>query len=75
MAAIDAGAIAVELGNPRLINSIMLGAVADSLPFPPDSIKASLVKRFSAKKPELGELNARAFEAGRKAALAGAKAA
>lgn len=74
MAAIDAGGIAKELGNSRLVNSIMLGAVADALPFPPDSVKAALVKRFSAKKPELGELNAKAFEAGRTAA-ASAKAA
>lgn len=74
MAPIDAGGIAKEMGNARLVNSIMLGAVADALPFPPDSIKMALVKRFSAKKPELGALNARAFEAGR-AAAASAKAA
>lgn len=75
MTPIDAGGIAKELGNARLVNSIMLGAVAGALPFPPDSVKECLVRRFSAKKPELGALNARAFEAGQNAALAGAKAA
>lgn len=75
MAPIDAGGIAKELGNARLVNSVMLGAVADALPFEPGVVKACLVKRFSAKKPELGELNARAFEAGRAAAIAAAKAA
>jgi indolepyruvate ferredoxin oxidoreductase beta subunit len=75
MIPIDAGGIAKELGNARLVNSIMLGAVADSLAFEAGSIKECLVRRFSAKKPELGALNAQAFEAGRQAALAGAKAA
>ncbi|CAA6605671.1 Indolepyruvate oxidoreductase subunit beta [Rhodospirillaceae bacterium LM-1] len=75
MVPIDAGGIAKELGNARLVNSVMLGAVAGALPFAPDSVKECLVKRFSAKKPELGVLNAQAFEAGRAAAVAGAKAA
>ncbi|MBF0356477.1 MAG: indolepyruvate oxidoreductase subunit beta [Alphaproteobacteria bacterium] len=75
MIPIDAGGIAKEMGNLRLVNSVMLGAVADSLPLEALAIKAALIKRFSAKKPELGALNAQAFEAGRAAALAGAKAA
>ncbi|TAN55301.1 MAG: indolepyruvate oxidoreductase subunit beta [Rhodospirillales bacterium] len=75
MVPIDAGGIAREMGNPRLINSIMLGAVADVLPLAAEAILECLVKRFSARKPELGVLNARAFEAGRAASLAGAKAA
>ena len=69
--AIDAGAIAREIGDLRLGNTVMLAA-ADSLPFPPGTIKDILVERFRERKPALAELNERAFEAGRAAALAGA---
>ena len=31
--AFDAGAIAKDLGDLRLVNTIMLGAIADHLPF------------------------------------------
>jgi len=70
--AIDAGAIAREIGDLRLGNTVMLAAAADSLPFPPGTIKDILVERFRERKPALAELNERAFEAGRAAALAGA---
>jgi indolepyruvate ferredoxin oxidoreductase beta subunit len=65
--AFDAGAIADELGNPRLVNTIMLGAISDHLPFPAEILKASIVEGFRAYKPELADINARAFDAGRKA--------
>lgn len=64
----DAGSIARELGNIKLVNTIMLGAIADYLPFPAEVLKEQIVKRFRARKPELAELNERAFEAGRTAA-------
>jgi indolepyruvate ferredoxin oxidoreductase beta subunit len=67
--ALDAGAIAVELGNARLGNTVMLGAVADMLPFGYDLLREVTLKRFS-KRPELTEANARAFDAGRAAAQA-----
>ena len=63
----DATAIARELGDMKLINTIMLGAAADYLPFPAEDLKERIVARFRARKPELAELNARAFESGRKA--------
>lgn len=65
--AFDAGAIALELGNQRLVNSIMLGAIADYLPFPAEVLKECIVEGFRARKPGLVEINERAFEAGRAA--------
>ena len=70
--AFDAGAIAREIGELRLGNTVMLGAAADSLPFPQGTIKDILVERFRKRKPALAELNERAFEAGRAAAIAAA---
>jgi indolepyruvate ferredoxin oxidoreductase beta subunit len=65
--AFDAGAIADELGNPKLVNTIMLGAISDYLPFPADVLKECIVEGFRAYKPKLAEINARAFDAGRQA--------
>ena len=64
----DAGAIAAELGEVRLVNTIMLGAISDHLPFPAEVLSEVIVERFRERKPHLVELNERAFEAGRKAA-------
>jgi indolepyruvate ferredoxin oxidoreductase beta subunit len=61
-------AIAMELGEIRLGNTVMLGALGDHLPFPAEVLLEAIVKRFSARKPQLVELNRRAFEAGRAAA-------
>lgn len=66
----DAGAIARDLGEARLVNTVMLGAIADSLPFPAEALKEIIVERFRARKPQLVELNEKAFEAGRKAGKA-----
>lgn len=63
--AFDAGAVARELGDLRLVNTIMLGAISDRLPFPADVLKQSIVARFSAKGARITDLNARAFDAGR----------
>lgn len=65
--AFDAGAIADELGNPKLVNTIMLGAISDYLPFPADVLKECIVEGFRAYKPKLAEINAQAFDAGREA--------
>lgn len=61
----DAVAMARRLGNPKLVNTVMLGAIADHLPFPAAVLKEQVVKRFRARKPALAELNEKAFEAGR----------
>ncbi|MEW6163434.1 MAG: indolepyruvate oxidoreductase subunit beta [Pseudomonadota bacterium] len=66
--AFDAMAIAMELGDVRLGNTVMLGAMADQLPFPAAVLLDAILKRFAARKPQMVELNQKAFEAGRAAA-------
>jgi indolepyruvate ferredoxin oxidoreductase beta subunit len=65
--AFDAMAIAMELGDVRLGNTVMLGAMADHLPFPPQVLLDAILKRFSLRKPHMVEVNRKAFEAGRAA--------
>ncbi|MFO1421306.1 MAG: indolepyruvate oxidoreductase subunit beta [Candidatus Competibacteraceae bacterium] len=65
--AFDAGAVAEELGNPKLVNTIMLGAISDYLPFPAEVLKDCIVEGFRAYKPKLADINARAFDVGRAA--------
>jgi len=63
----NAGESAINLGDRRLVNSIMLGAIADHLPFSADSLQSSLLNRFSHKGKNLVALNQQAFELGRTA--------
>ena len=63
----NAGEAAIELGDRRLVNSIMLGAIADHLPFPPETLEQALLARFQRKGAALTELNRRAFTLGRQA--------
>jgi methylenetetrahydrofolate dehydrogenase (NADP+)/methenyltetrahydrofolate cyclohydrolase len=65
--AFDAMAIAMELGDVRLGNTVMLGAMADHLPFSAEVLLESILKRFRARKPKMVEVNQKAFEAGREA--------
>ncbi len=67
---LDATEIARELGNLKLVNTIMLGAVAEFLPFPVDVVRNNIVERFRVRKPKLVELNERAFDRGRAASEA-----
>jgi indolepyruvate ferredoxin oxidoreductase, beta subunit len=69
----DAGAIARSLGDLRLINTVMLGAIADYLPFPAKDLEEQIVGRFRARKPAMVEVNQKAFEMGREAARAQAQ--
>ncbi|MCM8596972.1 indolepyruvate oxidoreductase subunit beta [Accumulibacter sp.] len=64
----DGSAIALGLGDVRLGNTVMLGAISDHLPFPAEVLEQCILKRFAHKKPEIVELNRRAFAAGRAAA-------
>jgi len=64
----DAGAIARDLGDLRLINTVMLGAIADYLPFPAEDLEEQILGRFRARKPAMVELNHQAFDLGRAAA-------
>ena len=65
--AFDAMAIALELGDMRLGNTVMLGAMADHLPFPAEVLLEAILKRFRVRKPHMVEVNQKAFEAGRAA--------
>jgi indolepyruvate ferredoxin oxidoreductase beta subunit len=65
--AFDASSIASELGDLRLGNTVMLGAISDHLPFSAQVLEQCILKRFASKKPALIELNRRAFAAGRAA--------
>jgi indolepyruvate ferredoxin oxidoreductase beta subunit len=61
---VDAGGIAVALGDVRLTNTVMLGAAAESLPFEGDALLAQVLQNFAGKE-KLRRLNAEAFAAGR----------
>ena len=63
----DASVIAQQLGNIRLGNTVMLGAMSERLPFPADVLREAVLARFGARKPQLLELNRQAFELGRAA--------
>ena len=70
----DASSIALELGEIRLGNTVMLGAISDHLPFPAEVLEHCILRRFARKKAAIVELNRRAFAAGRAAAEAAARA-
>lgn len=73
--ALDAASVSVEIGgNARLANTVMLGAIADALPFGAELLIECMLARF-AKRPELAEANRAAFEAGRRIGQTGASAA
>jgi indolepyruvate ferredoxin oxidoreductase beta subunit len=72
--AFDATSIALELGDIRLGNTVMLGAIADHLPFPAEVLLECVLKRFQRKGEKVVEQNRKAFEAGR-AAVGAAQAA
>ena len=61
---LDARGVASGIGDVRLANSVMLGAAADSLPFPAELLRDEVLLRFG-KDACLAESNARAFDAGR----------
>lgn len=73
--AFDASALAMELGNIRLGNTVMLGACADRLPFPAEVLRDAVLARFGIRKPHLLDANRAAFEAGRQAVAGEALAA
>lgn len=65
--AFDATTLAQGLGNIRLGNTVMLGAMADRLPFPAEVLLDAVLARFATRKPKLVEINREAFETGRRA--------
>jgi indolepyruvate ferredoxin oxidoreductase beta subunit len=65
--AFDATHIALELGDIRLGNTVMLGAIADHLPFSAETLLDGVLRRFHTKGEKLVNLNRLAFAAGRAA--------
>lgn len=63
---INGGAAAGELGNTKVLNVVMLGALSMFLPFPPDAWKKVIQERLPA---GTVELNTAAFSRGRKELL------
>jgi indolepyruvate ferredoxin oxidoreductase beta subunit len=65
--AVDASGVGLALGDARTANVVLLGVLAAALPFPDEawleSIKESL-------RPDLADVNIRAFRAGQEAAMA-----
>jgi indolepyruvate ferredoxin oxidoreductase beta subunit len=65
--AFDATSIAQNLGDIRLGNTVMLGAIADKLPFPAEVLLDAVLKRFAHKSEKVLDANRKAFAAGRAA--------
>ncbi len=62
---IDAGSIAYELGNPKVLNLVMLGAVIGYTGIlPEENVLQTAFKKLGAKRPELNPLNEKAFRRG-----------
>jgi 2-oxoglutarate ferredoxin oxidoreductase subunit gamma len=62
---VDAGTIAYELGNPKVLNIVTLGTIigyTDILP--EEKVLKTIFKKLGAKRPELNELNEKAFRRG-----------
>ena len=60
--ALDAGSMAATLGNPRVSNTILLGALSTALDFPAEDWRAVLTRSVP---PKTVELNLQAFAQGR----------
>lgn len=62
---VDAGNIAIELGNPKVMNLIITGAlVGYSEILPEENVLHTAFKKLGAKRPELNPLNEAAFRRG-----------
>jgi indolepyruvate ferredoxin oxidoreductase beta subunit len=69
---VDADRIAGELGNPRLVNTILLGILSNDLPFKKEQWVEAIRKRV---KPKFVDINITALEKGREITVEAAKAA
>lgn len=67
--AIDADAIAKDIGNRRASNMVMLGASTPFIQIEPEKIEEGIERIFTKKGEEIVQLNLKAFRAGRKFAL------
>lgn len=70
---IPANEIAIGLGNAKVANMVILGALLGKLSLVKmDTVEALVRSTFGVKKPKLVEINVQALEAGRKLAATGA---
>jgi indolepyruvate ferredoxin oxidoreductase beta subunit len=60
----DATGVARNLGNPKLVNTVMLAAASAFLPFKAEIIKNIIVSKFESYKPHLAKINSDAFDLG-----------
>lgn len=71
---VDAGNIAIELGNPKVMNLVVTGAiigVSDILPV--ENVLQTAFKKLGAKRPELNPRNEAAFHRGLEIGIAAKK--
>jgi len=68
---VEASALAVEAGSPRLAGTILMGAASAALPLPVEHWEAAIRLRFG--KAEVAEQNLKAFQQGREYAVATAR--
>lgn len=62
---VDAGTIAYELGNPKVLNLVMAGAITGySELLPAENVLQTAFRKLGAKRPELNPLNEAAFKRG-----------
>ncbi len=62
---VDAGTIAIELGNPKCLNLVMTGAIIGYTEvLPADNVLQTAFKKLGAKRPELNPINEAAFKRG-----------
>ncbi len=67
--AIDADKIAIEIGNKRASNMVMLGAASEFISIASEKIEEGIKHKFSKKGEDMVTLNINAYNAGRKFAL------
>ena len=59
---VDAGSIAIELGNPKVLNLVIVGAIIGYTEIlPAENVLQTAFKKLGAKRPELNPLNEAAF--------------
>ncbi len=66
---IDAESLALAAGDVQTLNTVMVGAASKLLPFTPESLQRAIRQTFGGKGDRVLEMNLKAFEAGRQAAL------
>ncbi|PWB67675.1 indolepyruvate oxidoreductase subunit beta [candidate division GN15 bacterium] len=66
---VDADKIAAELGNPRLVNTVLMGVASGLMPFSEELWTQTIQSKV---KPKLVDINIKAFRRGREIKLAAA---